>query len=88
MVMRSRRLVPLFVVVILACCFASPAALAQEKATIVGTVTDASGAPMPNVKVTITNTATSVSRIVQTNNTGNYSASSQDSRPMSAPESF
>ena len=74
MVMRSRRLVPLFVVVILACCFASPAALAQEKATIVGTVTDASGAPMPNVKVTITNTATSVSRIVQTNNTGNYSA--------------
>ena len=46
----------------------------QEKATIVGTVTDPTGAVMPGVKVTITNTATKVARTLETNSAGNYSA--------------
>lgn len=47
---------------------------AQERATIVGTVTDSTGAIVPNVKVTITNVGTSVTRAVITNSAGNYSA--------------
>lgn len=47
---------------------------AQETATVVGTVTDSTGAIVPNVKVTITNVGTSVTRAVVTNSAGNYSA--------------
>jgi hypothetical protein len=46
-------------------------AFAQE-ATIVGTVLDSSGASVPNVKVTLTNTDTTVSRSVTTNSDGQY----------------
>ena len=42
---------------------------------VVGTVTDVSGAVIPNAKVTIRNTATGVSRTVQTGKTGDYSFS-------------
>jgi len=48
-------------------------AFAQE-ATIVGTVTDPSGAAVPNVKVTLTNIDTNVSRSVTTNTDGVYVA--------------
>jgi len=48
-------------------------AFAQE-ATIVGTVTDPTGATIPNVKVTLTNTDTGVSRSFVTNNDGQYVA--------------
>ena len=41
-------------------------------ATLLGTVTDPSGAVVPNAKVTITETNTGVSRIGQTNGSGNY----------------
>ncbi len=51
----------------------SVAALAQT-ATVLGTVTDPSGAVVPTATVTITNTATNVTRTIQTNSTGNYSA--------------
>ena len=47
--------------------------LAQERATIVGTVADSTGAVVPNVKVTVTNDATGVTRILVTNSSGNYS---------------
>src|SRR5579884_3560157 len=40
--------------------------------TIVGTVTDPSGAAVPNAAVTITNTATNVSTNIKTNDTGQY----------------
>ncbi|HEY7306829.1 MAG TPA: carboxypeptidase regulatory-like domain-containing protein [Bryobacteraceae bacterium] len=40
--------------------------------TILGTVTDASGAVVPNAKVTITNTDTSQSREVTSNQSGDY----------------
>jgi len=46
-------------------------ALAQE-ATIVGTVTDASGAVVPNATITITNTDTGLARSLPTNGDGQY----------------
>ncbi len=47
---------------------------AQEKGTIVGMVTDATGSVMPDVKVTITHTKTALSRTVVTNSAGFYAA--------------
>jgi hypothetical protein len=44
-------------------------------ASLVGTITDASGAAVPDSKVTITETNTSVSRTGQTNASGNYTFS-------------
>ena len=41
-------------------------------ATLLGTITDVSGAVVPNAKVTITEMNTSVSRTGQTNESGNY----------------
>ena len=53
----------------------SMAAYAQETASIVGTVTDPSGASVPNAKVTITNTDTAVVvRTTETNAAGAYAA--------------
>jgi len=48
-------------------------ALAQE-ATIVGTVTDPSGAAVANAKVTVTNLDTNVSKDLTTNDAGQYTA--------------
>jgi hypothetical protein len=48
-------------------------ALAQE-ATIVGTVTDPTGASVPNASITITNTDTGVARSQPTNSDGQYVA--------------
>jgi len=44
-----------------------------DRAVITGVVTDASGAAIPDAKVTITDEQTSVKTIVGTNNAGNYS---------------
>ena len=44
--------------------------------TILGTITDSSGAVLPNVKVTITNTATNVKFNTDTGSTGDYTAPS------------
>src|ERR1700674_3323139 len=41
-------------------------------ATLLGTVTDSSGAVVGNAKVTITETNTAVSRTGETNSSGNY----------------
>ena len=48
-------------------------ALAQE-ATIVGTVTDPSGAAVPNVSITVTNTDTGLERTLTTSSEGQYVA--------------
>jgi hypothetical protein len=49
-----------------------PAAHAQENATVTGTITDSSGAVVPNATVVLTNTATGVSRQVTSNSVGAY----------------
>jgi hypothetical protein len=41
-------------------------------ATLLGTVTDSSGAVVPNAKITITETQTAVNHTAQTNDSGNY----------------
>ena len=52
----------------------STIAYAQETASIVGTVTDPTGAAVPSAKITITNTQTGIVRNTTTNDTGNYAA--------------
>jgi hypothetical protein len=47
-------------------------ARAQETGDIVGTVTDSTGAVVPNATVTLTNTGTNVSQTAQTAGDGNY----------------
>jgi Carboxypeptidase regulatory-like domain len=51
-----------------------PAAAYAQNATIVGTVSDPSGAVMPNVNVTVTNPATGWTRTFPTNDSGQYVA--------------
>src|ERR1041385_3619671 len=51
-----------------------PSVSFAQNATIVGTVTDPSGAVMPNVNVTITNTQTGWTRTYPTNDAGQYVA--------------
>src|SRR5437763_10026258 len=48
--------------------------LAQTAATIVGTVTDPSGAVVPGVSITVTATDTGLTRKTTTNPSGNYAA--------------
>src|SRR5258708_32461920 len=50
----------------------SAAALAQTTATIVGTVTDSSGAVVPSVSITVTAKDTGLTRKATTNQSGNY----------------
>src|ERR1700749_18485 len=65
----------LFAVLILA----APGAFAQTaQGRISGQVTDSTGAVVPNATVNIENIATHVSRSLQTNSTGDYSAPSID----------
>ena len=45
---------------------------AGASGTILGTITDSSGAVLPNAKVTITNTATNVNYNTETSSTGDY----------------
>jgi hypothetical protein len=55
---------------------AAAIAFAQSTATLQGTVTDQTGAVVPNAQVKVTNQATGVERDVVTNATGNYSVPS------------
>jgi hypothetical protein len=52
--------------------FSPPVAGQAVNATLLGTVTDSSGAAVASVKVTITETNTGISRTSQTNDSGNY----------------
>ena len=52
-----------------------PGLSAQETASIVGTVTDASGAVLPNAKITLVNEGTRFTRVVESNANGQYVAS-------------
>jgi hypothetical protein len=50
----------------------APLAAQAVNATVVGTVSDSSGAAVANAKVTITETNTNISHTTQTNESGNY----------------
>jgi hypothetical protein len=52
--------------------FLMPAVSFAQNATIVGTVTDPSGAVMPNVNVTVSNAETGWTRTIPTNDSGQY----------------
>src|SRR5579863_8767914 len=54
--------------------FVMPSVSFAQNATIVGTVSDPSGAVMPNVNITITNPQTGWSRTIPTNDSGQYVA--------------
>ncbi|HXC42791.1 MAG TPA: carboxypeptidase-like regulatory domain-containing protein, partial [Candidatus Dormibacteraeota bacterium] len=62
----------LFMLLVALVCYSS-SAFAQQ-ATIVGTVTDPSGAVVPNVAVTLTNTETGATHVIPTNDSGQYVA--------------
>ena len=63
-----------FLFVLLVALIAFSASTFAQQATIVGTVTDPSGALVPNVAVTLTNTDTGVSHVIPTNDAGQYVA--------------
>src|SRR5580698_2473580 len=57
--------------------FASVQSHAQyENGSLVGTINDATGAPIPGASVTITNTATAIATQTKTNGAGDYEAPS------------
>lgn len=66
-----RSLLPALVVA-LAAMLCVAVAEAQENATITGTVTDSTGAAVPNATVTVTQLATGASRITQSDGSGLY----------------
>src|SRR3981189_3357238 len=68
--MRLKNNLLLFLVLVLF----SAACLAQTTATIVGTVTDSSGAVVPGVSITVTARDTGLTRKTTTNLSGNYTA--------------
>jgi Carboxypeptidase regulatory-like domain len=61
-----------FLFVLLVSLIGFSAATFAQQATIVGTVTDPSGAVVPNVTVTVTDTDTGVAHVIPTNNDGQY----------------
>lgn len=67
-----RRLLFVVSLVLSALVFLAPWARAQENATITGTVTDSTGAVVPNVTITLTNRATGQARTETSNNSGTY----------------
>ena len=62
----------LLCVAILLCLFAVTASAQTITGAVTGTVTDASGAAIPGVRVTVTNTATNVANTTQSNASGVY----------------
>jgi hypothetical protein len=61
---------------------------AQESASVVGTVTDSSGAPMAGVSVSIRNTSTNATVTAQTAADGNYSSPPLQPGPYSVSAEF
>src|SRR3954464_186259 len=70
--MKNRLLTMLLAFAVIALLAAIPAAAQLTTADILGTVTDAAGAVVPNAKVTVVNLATSVSRTLKTSGSGEY----------------
>src|SRR5262252_4729465 len=66
--MNRIKLLLVSLLLLLACAFIASA----QEATIVGTVLDPSGATVPNVTITATNTQTGQARTIKTNESGQY----------------
>src|SRR5215475_9315014 len=63
-----------YFLILVALLLALPFVASAQEATIVGTVTDPSGAAVANAKVTLTNLETNLSKTYTTNDTGQYVA--------------
>ena len=63
----------MYVCVALVLAFAGLAYSQAVNGSLLGTILDTSGAAMPNVRVTIAETNTGISRTTQSNESGNYS---------------
>src|SRR5437660_1425661 len=72
--MRVRPLVIAISLAVISVCLALPTFAQTIFGTILGTVTDPSGAIMPNVTVRVTNQGENVSREVRSDAQGNYQA--------------
>ena len=67
------RFVRLLLIVVLLSSLCATAGFAQAvNATLVGTITDSSGAVIVKARVTVTGADTGVSRSMETNDSGNY----------------
>jgi len=69
MVAFSRHALSVYLIALSLCIAANWASAQVNTADILGTVTDAGGAVIPNVKVTVTNTATNDTKTTTTNTT-------------------
>ena len=69
--MNRLNFIRLTLLAVLACAFVASA----QEATIVGTVFDPTGAAVPNVAITVTNTQTGQARTIKTSESGEYVAS-------------
>jgi hypothetical protein len=67
---------PLVCAALLLCLPCAPASAQAVTGTILGTVTDSSGAVVPGATVTLTNTATGISRVLVSDSNGEYTAPS------------
>src|ERR1700748_800606 len=67
-----RRYLLLFATLFCAALWLMPHARAQENATVTGTVTDTTGAVVPNVQITLTNPSTGQVRTAVSNTSGLY----------------
>jgi hypothetical protein len=65
----KRRLLGLAIFV---CVLYLPAVFAQDTSSITGTVTDASGAAVPNAEVAVANPEKGINRVTKTNDSGDY----------------
>jgi hypothetical protein len=63
-----------FLFVLLVALIGFSASTLAQQATIVGTVTDPSGAVVPGVNITLTNTDTGINHVIPTNDAGQYVA--------------
>ena len=70
--LRARSLAAIVLILFVAILACSPTARSQTTADILGTVTDSSGAVIPNAQVVLTNLATGVAQQTHTNNAGDY----------------
>src|SRR3954447_16617116 len=73
LVRQLRRSIPILLLVLFLGLFAVQAF--SQEATIVGTVTDPSGASVPNATIAVTHVETAITRTYTTNNDGQYVAS-------------